>query len=69
MSATKKPEVEKLFGVKRTKAGWVMVEVHLQPATDKEAAKVVKYKTTEPDFRDIALEHFNRASYVFWSEE
>lgn len=54
---------ERAFGVKKVPGGWTMAEFHIQDG------KVIKEIQTEPDYRDIALEHFIRATTVFWFPE
>ena len=57
---SKKLPYERAFSVKQVPGGWVMVEYHLKDG------KVIKEKQTEPDYRDMALENFSRATSIFW---
>jgi len=54
---------ERAFGVKQVSGGWTMVEYTIQDG------KVIKEKRTEPDYRDMALEQFVRATTIFWLPE
>ncbi len=53
-----KPEV--MYGLKRTPAGWVVTVAQI------EGNRVVSRKQSEPDFRSIALETFQREILEVW---
>jgi hypothetical protein len=58
-----KKQPELAFGVKKVPGGWTMVSYEILDG------KVVKEKRTEPDYRDMALESFVRATTIFWLPE
>lgn len=61
--SNKKPKPDRAFCVKKVAGGWVLAEYLIQDG------KVIKEKQSEPDFRDIALENFQRTTTCFWLDE
>lgn len=57
----KKPFVT--YGVKKVPGGWSTAEVHTLDG------RVTKEVVSEPDFKDIILEKFQRQITVFWFPE
>ena len=54
----KKPKLA--LSVEKVPGGWSLVEYHILDG------KILKRTQTEPDYRDIALEHFMRRTTTFW---
>ena len=62
MAAKQDKAPELAIGIRRTPAGWSVVEYQLKDG------RVVKEKVTEPDLRALALEQLRKSIAVFWDE-